>query len=104
MNYINKVTPQSKNKYISTLINKVYSVLPIYEEQGKSELLCNKIDSLTYKIDGFLCLYECDTNISLDIISYMKELQSVDSHKEVKSCVLKICNLLERIKDGDINA
>ena len=101
MNYTKNLSHNQLNAYIAKLINKVYRVLPIYEEDGKTEQLSNKIDGLLRCIDGFLCSYQCDEDLSLDIISYMQELQFADTHEEIRSCVLKVCNLLDKIKVGD---
>ena len=43
MNYTKNLSHNQLNAYIAKLINKVYSVLPIYEEDGKTEQLSNKI-------------------------------------------------------------
>ena len=42
-----------------------------------------------------------DSKISIEILSYLCHLQTVSTHKEVRSCVLTSCALLQKMKDGD---
>jgi hypothetical protein len=103
--YLKRLSSSNINQYISDIIGRVYSILPLYETHGKTIILDNKIDGLYRNIDGFLCvynqIYHSESHISLDIISYISELRFANKHKEVRLCVLKICSLLDSLKVGD---
>lgn len=86
------------NEYIDSLINQTFSILPIYEEFGYTENLSNKIFNLSVKLDGFFQFREFDKIVVIDILSLVNELQNTKNHKRIRSCVLKICSLLGRLK------
>lgn len=87
-------------RYIDTLTNKIYSILPLYEEKYDIKQLENKINNLIYNIEGLLPLLESKTYILLDIITILHTLKNFSNHKEIRSCVLQTCALLQNIKDG----
>lgn len=100
--YMDNLPKEDLNNYISTLINKIYSILPLYEEQGKTDSLISKTDGIIRNVDGFLCICPIGNSaVSLDILSYLQKLKHFDTHKDVKSCVFKVCNLLSDLKVGD---
>lgn len=86
------------NSYIETLINQSFSILPLYEENGKCEILTQKIDNIFHRINGFFKINNFDSKITIDILSFASELKDVDSHSDVRCCVLKICSLLSQLK------
>ncbi len=86
------------NEYIDSLINQTFSILPIYEEFGYTENLSNKVFNLSVKLDGFFQFHEFDKIVVIDILSLVNELQNTKNHKRIRSCVLKICSLLGRLK------
>lgn len=102
--YMTHITNQELDKYISTLINKTYSVLPLYEEKCDETYLQNKVDGLIRQTDGFLILYNTtsnkDTMCTLDILSYLYKLRKFDTYADVKACVFKVCRLLSTLKVG----
>lgn len=93
---------KSFTDYIDYLTNKIFSILPTFEEEGYSSNLVSRIDNLKIKIDGFLILSECDKNIRLEVMSLLSKLNSEVSHKEVRYCVLRVCSLLSKLKSGDM--
>lgn len=101
LEYLQRLPKQELNRYVMSLVNKVYSILPTYEEQGLDEQLTEKVRGLLRNIGGFLCVCEYDTIVCLDIISYLQELEFANTHKDVKACVLKVCNLLSGLRVGD---
>ena len=86
------------NSYIDMLINQCFSILPLYEENGNCKMLIQKIDNLLHRLSGFFKMNTFDSNITIDILSFVNELKDSDSHDEVRCCVLKICSLLSRLK------
>lgn len=97
-----KVSANDINDYIDSLINQTFSILPIYEEFGYTENLSNKIFNLSVKLDGFFQFCEFDKIVIIDILSLINELQNAKNHKQIRSCVLKICSLLGQLKVVDV--
>lgn len=89
------------NAYIDSLINQVFSILPVYEESGYTKSLEQKIFNMSVKLDGFFRLYDFQHTTVIDILSLMNELQATDEHKKIRSCVLKVCSLLTQLKVVD---
>ena len=89
------------NSYIDRLINQTFSILPIYEEHGNCEYYENKVNNLFYKMNGFFKLKSFHSDTTTDILSLLNTLKFSNNHKEVRSCVLKICSLLTKLKDGE---
>lgn len=91
-------TDKDNNSYIDMLINQCYSILPLYEENGRSQILVKKIDNVFNRLNGFFKMNSFNPNVTIDILSFATELKESDSHKDVRRCVLKICALLSRLK------
>lgn len=85
------------NPYIDKLIDQVFSLLPLFEE-NKCDFYKQRAKILNHKINGFLSLYNYDSIITLEILSLLKEIECVKTHYEIRYCVLKICSLLSSIK------
>lgn len=101
MEYIKTISVQKIDEYIDVLTSKIYSVLPLYEEHCSNIELNKKIGNLIALTNGFLIMLNKDSKISIEILSYLYHLQTVSTHKEVRSCVLTSCALLQKMKDGD---
>lgn len=93
-----EISIEDTNSYIDMLINQCFSILPLYEENGNCKMLTQKIDNLLHRLNGFFKINTFDSNITIDILSFVNELKDTDSHEEVRCCVLKICSLLSRLK------
>ena len=98
MEYIKTLSVQKIDEYIDVLTSKIYSV---YEEHCSNIELNKKIGNLIALTNGFLIMLNKDSKISIEILSYLCHLQTVSTHKEVRSCVLTSCALLQKMKDGD---
>ena len=94
----NNISIQDSNSYIDMLINQTFSILPLYEENGKCSILNHKIDNMLHRTNGFFKMNDFDSNITIDILSFIKELRGSDKHEEIRCCVLKICSLLSQLK------
>lgn len=92
---------QDNNSYIDYLINQTFSILPSYEENGKCELLAQKIENLIHRLNGFFVMNDFDVNVTMDILSFVNALKDLDNHKNVRCCVLKTCSLLSQLKVVD---
>ena len=93
-----EISIDNTNSYIDMLINQCFSILPLYEENGNCKMLTQKIDNLLHRLNGFFKMNAFNSNITIDILSFVNELKESDKHEEVRCCVLKICSLLSRLK------
>lgn len=91
------------NEYIDYLIDQVFSILPVFEENGHTKDLERKVSNMGAKLDGFFRLYNFTSPYVMDILSLMAELEVSEDHKKIRSCVLKACSLLTQLKvvDGE---
>jgi hypothetical protein len=90
------------SEYISCLIDRVYSLLPKYEESRNDNEKNITFEvyqiSLIQTINGNIKLIQYNNKIVLDILSHLECLKDIDSHAEYKRHILKICNLLNKLK------
>uniref|UniRef100_UPI004056F267 hypothetical protein n=1 Tax=Agathobacter sp. TaxID=2021311 RepID=UPI004056F267 len=97
----NNISIKDNNSYINMLINQTFSILPLYEENGKCELLTQKINNVYHRLNGFFKMNSFGSDITIDILSFVNKLKDSDSHKEIRFCVLKVCSLLSCLKVVD---
>lgn len=100
--YNTNIPNETTSEYISCLIDRVYSLLPKFEE-CKNDIEKNKIfeiyqTSLIQTINGNMKLIQYNNKIVLDILSHLECLKEINSHIEYKRHILKICNLLDKLK------
>ena len=101
MDYLRTLSQSEIDNYIDSLINKIYSVLPLFEESCNKIDLNKKIGNIIALTNGFLIMLNQDTKTSINILSYLYHMQTVSTHKEIRSCVLTSCALLKKLKGGD---
>lgn len=89
---------KSNNDYIDMLIKQTFSILPLYEENGRCLTLSQKVENLSRRMSGFFKMNDFDSNTTIDILSFLNELKDLDNHREVRCCVLKTCSLLSKLK------
>lgn len=88
--------------YLDFLINKVFALLPMFEEsivseeKKKSHTIYQK--NLIQTINGNIKLIKYDSYIIVDILSHLQSLFEVFDHDDYKRHVLKVCNLLSQLK------
>lgn len=88
--------------YLDFLINKVFALLPMFEEseiseeKKKSHSIYQK--NLIQTINGNTELIKYDSYIVIDILSHLQSLLDITDHDDYKRHVLKICNLLSKLK------
>lgn len=105
--YINEVeVPVSTyNSYIRQCINKIFKILPIYEdceEQNDFKYFTSYLDKLIVMFIGSEILF--NQRDFIDLISILKGLQKVDNlnKNKIKSIVFHCINMLDRLKVDDI--
>ena len=88
--------------YLDFLINKIFALLPMFEEAAISE---EKKEShtiyqknLIQTINGNIKLIKYENYIVVDILSHLQSLFDISDHDDYKRHVLKVCNLLSQLK------
>lgn len=88
--------------YLDFLINKVFALLPMFEESAISEEKKNSHTiyqkNLIQTINGNTELIKYDNYIVVDILSHLQSLFEVSDHGDYKRHILKVCNLLSELK------
>lgn len=88
--------------YLDFLINKVFALLPMFEESEISEEKKNSHTiyqkNLIQTINGNTALIKYDSHIVINILSHLQALFEVYDHDNYKRHVLKVCNLLSELK------
>ncbi len=88
--------------YLDFLINKVFALLPMFEESSiseekkKSHTIYQK--NLIQTINGNAELIKYDSYIVVDILSHLQSLFNISEHDDYKRHILKVCNLLSELK------
>ena len=88
--------------YLDFLINKVFALLPMFEESDSSEEKKKSYNiyqrNLIQTINGNTELIKYDSYIVVDILSHLQSLLYITDHDDYKRHVLKVCNLLSKLK------
>ena len=88
--------------YLSYIINKVYALLPLFEESmdsnDKKKSFNNYQKTLIQKINGNTELMMYDSILIIDILSQLQALFNVKTHDEYKRHIMKTCKLLTLLK------
>ena len=88
--------------YLDFLINKVFALLPMFEESSiseekkKSYTIYQK--NLIQTINGNAELIKYNSYIVVDILSHLQSLFDISEHDNYKRHILKVCNLLSELK------
>lgn len=89
-------------KYLDLLVNKVFALLPMFEEantsnyQKRSFIIYQK--NLIQTINGNTELIVYDSTLVLDILSHLQSLFSITDHDDYKRHIFKICKLLTLLR------
>lgn len=90
-------------EYLDFLINKVFALLPMFEESAISESKRKFFHiyqkNLVQTINGNTKLINYDSYIVIDILSHLQSLFDISEHDEYKRHILKVCNLLTLLKE-----
>ena len=90
------------SNYLDHLINKVFLLLPMFEESEHSESAIDSLNlyikALIQTICGHANLVKYDNYIVVDILSHLESLLTVTDHDNYRRHVLKTCNLLTKLK------
>lgn len=88
--------------YLDFLTNKVFALLPMFEESSISEKKKNSHiiyqKNLIQTINGNTELIKYDSYIVVDILSHLQSLFEISDHDDYKRHVFKVCSLLSQLK------
>jgi len=89
-------------KYIDFLINKIFALLPMFEESQLSDSKKNEFyvyqKNLIQKINGSAELIRYNNILVVDILSHLQALFYISEHDDYRRHILKICKLLTLLK------
>ena len=89
--------------YLDYLIDKVFALLPMYEEAENSDEKRNTFiiyqRNLIQAINGNATLLKYNNCIIVNILSHLQALFNISNHDDYRRHILKICNLLSHLKD-----
>jgi len=102
--YNNTISNIVTSEYLDYLTDKVFALLPMYEE---SVISTEKEQSfkiyqtiLIQTINGNACLVQYNNTIIIDILSHLEAIKIINTHAEYKRHILKVCKLLTTLKKG----
>jgi len=101
--YQTSISDKLTCEYLDFLINKVFALLPMFEESVISESKRKSFHiyqkNLIQTINGNTKLINYDSYIVIDILSHLQSLFDISEHDEYKRHILKVCNLLTLLKE-----
>lgn len=101
--YQTEISDVLTSKYLDFVINRVFALLPMFEESTISQKHYNLFTtyqrSLVQTVNGNVALMKYDSIIILDILSHLQSLFEINDHEDYRRHVLKICKLLSILKE-----
>lgn len=91
------------SEYLSILTNKVFALLPMFEESlisnSKKYQFKTYQQNLIQTINGNVNFIQYDSCLIIDILSHLQALYLIENHDDYKRHIFKICNLLNTLKE-----
>lgn len=89
--------------YIDSLINRVFALLPMFEESQVSDDKAKSFNiyqrNLIQTINANVTLIKYNSVLIVDILSHLQALFSISEHDDYKRHIFKICKLLTLLKN-----
>lgn len=97
-----ELSPALANMYKSLLINRIFKTLPLKEEEIST--INDHIDSLNSELFGFsvLCNNDIDAATLISVVNLLEHVRIEAEHKKYRREILKCCNLVSKVGDGDV--
>lgn len=96
------ISDKNVTDYIDFLINKVFALLPMFEESNGTTEYVTYRTSLIQGISGCSDLFNLHGVEMIEILSNLQCLCDITDHADYKRHILKACRLLSEIKEGVI--
>ena len=88
-------TDQSFLNYKSSLINRVWRLIPLREE--KCETLVSHIERLNRELNGMLEVSDCDHKYIIAVIHLLENAKSEDDFSLYRADIFRCCDLLQHM-------
>jgi len=102
--YSSNISNELTNQYLDYLIDRVFSLLPMFEESIEFRVKYLEFKAyekvLIQTINGNVELVSYKNKYILDLLSHLQSLIYINTHDEYKKHIFKICRLLTKIKEG----
>lgn len=100
--YKTEISNELTCKYLDLLIDKVFALLPMFEEAKVSSYKERNFSiyqkTLIQTINGNAELIVYNNTLVLDILSHLQSLFSITDHDDYRRHVFKICKLLTLLR------
>lgn len=93
-----QITVEQYNKYKKSLINRIWAILPMKEEN--SNTLEQYIESLNSELMMNISIFEKSEHI-ITVICLLEHVMIESDHDVYRKEILRCCNILSRL--GDLN-
>ena len=93
-----QITVEQYNKYKKSLINRIWAILPMKEED--SNTLEQYIESLNSELMMNISIFEKSEHI-ITVICLLEHVMIESDHDVYRKEILRCCNILSRL--GDVN-
>lgn len=93
-----QITVEQYNKYKKSLINRIWAILPMKEEN--SNTLEQYIESLNSELMMNISIFEKSEHI-ITVICLLEHVMIESDHDVYRKEILRCCNILSRL--GDVN-
>ena len=93
-----QITVEQYNKYKKSLINRIWAILPMKEED--SNTLEQYIESLNSELMMNISIFEKSEHI-ITVICLLEHVMIESDHDVYRKEILRCCNILSRL--GDLN-
>ena len=93
-----QITAEQYNKYKKSLINRIWAILPMKEENN--ETLNQYIESLNSELMMNISVFEKSEHI-ITVVCLLEHVMLETEHDVYRKEILRCCNILSRL--GDLN-
>lgn len=95
------IPPTLTKVYKDILINRVFKILPLKEENYST--VNEHIDSVSSEIFGFsaICNNLSDASKLISVVNLLEHVRVEIEHKAYRREILKCCNLIKKVGDCD---
>ena len=95
----NNISPALFEVYKSSLIDRIFKLLPLKEED--CETIDQYIDSLNHELAGMASsMIQEEATVILSIIHLLNHVKVENEHKIYRRDILKCCSLMKKVGDS----
>ena len=94
-----QITVEQYNKYKKSLINRIWAILPMKEENN--ETLNQYIESLNSELMMNISVFEKSEHI-ITVVCLLEHVMFETEHEVYRKEILRCCNILSRLGDSNV--